>query len=1038
MKKHFILTLGAILALVSCEKEQDVVDKAPEVPETNLVPLSFTAGAETKTSLDEDRYIIWSKDTDHINVFSGDPIEYNTQFTVTNVEDNGKTAVFSGLGAVSPEYYALFPYDENAGIDEGVITATLPNEQVAVEGSFGPTANLAVARFRGSEYLQFKNVGALVGITVSVDDVDCIKLEALGVDDQLTGTVHVTLKEDGTIDEINKASGIEVGYRYATLSGSFENGKTYYFVVLPGTYSSGFQVKFYKGSQYVSFSKTSSVTLARNGIKVFNGTPGSTWKSDFTRGEKLYIRNSKEAGQECVYITPSTPGPYYWNTEVNSDLANYDWEYEIFTQLTGGNTFHFQAEGGERFTITSDGTSIIPIPNSNKEQYSAPVANDNLYRIRLNITSRTAEVRQITSVYLYQHGRTPESTSLTYWRKGDWFVNNFCTGKGSDPDSDDRYKFRMELKVPRSEDPAVTEEYGRWKAETGNPTSYPDSFNKQDYFYVQPTKKVDGNWDAWDPGFKYAKTASNDYEVNNRYYVRVGLCMNNRLGQYTHTITDILDIQNPGSTKITIQGTGALEAGQELAFVGRSGYWDTTTSETSVTADYPYNYEIFTELGANPTIYFKSAHNVLFGLYDDNGVIKVKHILSTSETGSLTQTAGIYRIRMDLTTNGGAVDIKQITAVKFKQHGVAYGAGEIPLDQYLGNGTWKGLSIPMRRDEWSWNNRYKFHFYYADSTNEYYGRSISSYSTPDYSTASPNSNYFWVQPASDDSWEPCFQFPSKYQINEDRYYGDITLSMNNGGNNVNGHYTHSVSGIVDNKDLKDLTDGEDVYIDGNGAAEKGQKLTYVTTKGTDLDDLKDPTDFNYEIFTKLNASENFFFRNADGTKKFAINTDGDAVEKIAKVSDIGYEGVDESDKVYRIRLNFSTGSVSIKKVTAAYYSQPTRHTSGVYNEEMTYVGHGCWQLDNYAIDWAIKPSWGTDTQYKYYFKIQYDGVATWQNFLKASGKSDYDTKPGTDWSWSNGTLFYASEDLRNASTATITLKLNAENSNYTHTVTDIN
>ncbi|MBO4475145.1 MAG: hypothetical protein J5737_00270, partial [Bacteroidales bacterium] len=176
MKKLFIL-LTAIAAVVSCSKEKDNIE-----PAAALSPMTFKAVGEiTKTSLAADeKSIIWST-SDKINVFSGASFATNTQFSVTSVESEGKTAVFEGLAEVSSEYYALSPYQEGASItSSGLITAVIPAEQQAVAGSFGPEANLSVAHISGSEEIEFKNAGALLSVSVEAADVTGLKVETLG------------------------------------------------------------------------------------------------------------------------------------------------------------------------------------------------------------------------------------------------------------------------------------------------------------------------------------------------------------------------------------------------------------------------------------------------------------------------------------------------------------------------------------------------------------------------------------------------------------------------------------------------------------------------------------------------------------------------------------------------------------------------------------------------------------------------------------------------------------------------------------------
>ena len=139
MKKIFFL-ITLIAATIACNKVEQSFDNASD----NLTTLSFQAsGADfTKTSLGSDFSILWST-SDKITVFSGENFATSSEFAVESVAENNHVATFSGLAAVSPEYYAVFPASADATISaQGAVTATLPTVQNATAGSFGAESNL--------------------------------------------------------------------------------------------------------------------------------------------------------------------------------------------------------------------------------------------------------------------------------------------------------------------------------------------------------------------------------------------------------------------------------------------------------------------------------------------------------------------------------------------------------------------------------------------------------------------------------------------------------------------------------------------------------------------------------------------------------------------------------------------------------------------------------------------------------------------------------------------------------------------------------
>ncbi len=205
MRKFMILL--AALALVSCAKEQNIPEEVvPQEPETTLQHMTFTGVTDdglTKTTLDtSDWGIDWST-SDHIAVLAGDDDDTPADF---QAQSAGRVTTFSGTSEAVTDYYAVFPYNAAFTTVGGKINASLPTSVAAVEGSFGANANLSVAKSTGTNNtFEFKNVGALVGVTVGQDDITGIKLEAIG-GEKLSG--NVTVNSDGTL--VSKDSGVSL------------------------------------------------------------------------------------------------------------------------------------------------------------------------------------------------------------------------------------------------------------------------------------------------------------------------------------------------------------------------------------------------------------------------------------------------------------------------------------------------------------------------------------------------------------------------------------------------------------------------------------------------------------------------------------------------------------------------------------------------------------------------------------------------------------------------------------------------------------
>ena len=127
--------LGAAL-LVACNREAEFADNKLEASEYEIVIGATQAEDETDT---RSEIVGWKTlywlPGDKISVFSAGKM---AEFTSRNTE-KVKSTTFQGRIMVDPEaldhgdwIHALYPYDANASIDDGVITTTLPVVQQAV------------------------------------------------------------------------------------------------------------------------------------------------------------------------------------------------------------------------------------------------------------------------------------------------------------------------------------------------------------------------------------------------------------------------------------------------------------------------------------------------------------------------------------------------------------------------------------------------------------------------------------------------------------------------------------------------------------------------------------------------------------------------------------------------------------------------------------------------------------------------------------------------------------------------------------------
>ena len=243
MKKHFLF--AAVAALVTCACSVEPIDpvQPEEDGEFTILTAGF-AGDETRTIRQEDGKVFWSP-SDEIGVVTA---KRNTsasmkKFTSTNTAP-AASATFEGTMPSGSAFWALHPYASGSNFDGTYLVTELPEQQEAVAGTFEDDLFISAAYFTSAdEPLSFYHVVGGLKFSVTQPGVEKITLTANG-GESLAGVIG--------IKNVSNRPAIRA---YGTTSseivlmpedGTFEVGKAYYFVTLPGTLESGFSLLFEK------------------------------------------------------------------------------------------------------------------------------------------------------------------------------------------------------------------------------------------------------------------------------------------------------------------------------------------------------------------------------------------------------------------------------------------------------------------------------------------------------------------------------------------------------------------------------------------------------------------------------------------------------------------------------------------------------------------------------------------------------------------------------------------------------------------------
>ena len=265
MKKLFkTLPLALIvMSIYSCTSDDETVQ---DVNDNSSVVTTFTCtqendGTTTKAALDSDcRRILW-KTGDAISIFDGN--KANNDYRLDS-ESNGKsTGTFSGTGAVTGPYVAVYPYTEGATLSDdrkSVSNIVLPDEQEAVAGGFDPKAALMIAKSETTT-LTFKNAVGFIKVT---PQFDCKKIILRAADKNQPLAGKGTIKFDGSDNPyIDFTDSKELSYSI-TLSGTITSGNAYYIAVPAVKLSENWTLTFVTENQNYMRQVRNSITFARS------------------------------------------------------------------------------------------------------------------------------------------------------------------------------------------------------------------------------------------------------------------------------------------------------------------------------------------------------------------------------------------------------------------------------------------------------------------------------------------------------------------------------------------------------------------------------------------------------------------------------------------------------------------------------------------------------------------------------------------------------------------------------------------------------
>lgn len=252
MKKIFFVIAVVLLGMSSCKKD-----------ETTLFMEMERYNNETKMHIDDDNYAVWD---------DGDAVWVNNATYTIGI--NGTTATIPNV-TNSSNYQAVFPANRAGRFTsskKGTVKPSIkyPLEQVYRTNSAGAQVFDAPMAAEGTQYLKFRNLGAILALNVtnhtgSTINVKCLevrsessKLSGLAyIDNMSSESMSVTFPYGNNCVSLNCGSGVEL----------FNGNSKVFYISLPPIANEHLTVKVYDENYQYTLSQTSNTsTFVRNTI----------------------------------------------------------------------------------------------------------------------------------------------------------------------------------------------------------------------------------------------------------------------------------------------------------------------------------------------------------------------------------------------------------------------------------------------------------------------------------------------------------------------------------------------------------------------------------------------------------------------------------------------------------------------------------------------------------------------------------------------------------------------------------------------------
>ena len=256
MKKRILFPVLALAAMVSASCVKETINEPVNEPQQGKTV--FTAGIETKTVLQDDQKVLWTK---------GDKINVNgKESPALELEEPAASAKFEYDVVLETPYKAVFP----ASIYKDAATVTLPAYQSYKTGSFSASAS-PMAAVSEDMNLEFQHLCAVIKLTVNKAEAsehdDIAYVDFYGKNgEQVSGDFAIDFDSMTLTGASNADADKKIRYKVSKTIPA-DGGLVMYLVVPAQNYANGYTIRMLdEKGHFMEKSKASGETLVAGKI----------------------------------------------------------------------------------------------------------------------------------------------------------------------------------------------------------------------------------------------------------------------------------------------------------------------------------------------------------------------------------------------------------------------------------------------------------------------------------------------------------------------------------------------------------------------------------------------------------------------------------------------------------------------------------------------------------------------------------------------------------------------------------------------------